>query len=255
MPPRRLVLLGASNLTRAISTVVETGWLRWGRPLDVLAALGHGRSYGMTSTVLGRTLPGIVQCGLWRDLESRSPAPAAALVTDIGNDLLYGAPVERIVQWVAWCLEALARAGAVVVMTRLPLANLEGLPEWRFRLLRSVLFPRCRLARETLTRRARQLDERLGRLAEEQGVTLVGTWPAWYGFDPIHIKLRHWRAAWAQIVCAGSEAEAPRRAAGSLARWLYLRTRLPEQHWLLGIERRRAQPSGRLRDGTTISLY
>jgi len=85
VPARRVVLLGASNLTRGISTAVETARLQWGRPLDVMAALGHGRSYGLASRLLCRTLPSIVECGLWPALAARPPAPTAALVTDVGN--------------------------------------------------------------------------------------------------------------------------------------------------------------------------
>ena len=37
-PTRRVILLGASNLTRAISIVVETAQLLLGEPLDATAA-------------------------------------------------------------------------------------------------------------------------------------------------------------------------------------------------------------------------
>ena len=88
---RRVVLLGASNLTRGLSTAVEASRLRWGRPLEMLIAAGHGRSYGLTSRVLARTLPSILACGLWDELAQRATMPTAALITDIGSDLLYGA--------------------------------------------------------------------------------------------------------------------------------------------------------------------
>jgi hypothetical protein len=71
-------MLGASNLAIHLPTVVETAARLWGRPLDLLAAIGHGRSYGMTSRVMGRVLPGILQCGLWDDLARRPPAETAA---------------------------------------------------------------------------------------------------------------------------------------------------------------------------------
>src|SRR3990172_7889601 len=102
---RRVILLGASNLTRAISTVVETAWLGIGGPLEILAALGHGRSYGMNSSVLGRVLPGIVPCGLWPALALLPQAPTFALVTDIGNDLGYGVSAGQIMHWVETCLD------------------------------------------------------------------------------------------------------------------------------------------------------
>ena len=38
LPPRRVVVLGASNVTRSLSTIVETACRLWGRPLDMLLA-------------------------------------------------------------------------------------------------------------------------------------------------------------------------------------------------------------------------
>ncbi|MEX0819484.1 MAG: hypothetical protein WD070_07815, partial [Pirellulaceae bacterium] len=90
-PNRRVVLLGASNIARSPAIVFDSARSAWGSPLDIVAATGHGRSYGMTSCVLGRTLPGILQCGLWEALATRPLVPTAALLTDIGNDILYGA--------------------------------------------------------------------------------------------------------------------------------------------------------------------
>ena len=135
-PVRRVVLLGASNLTRAFPVVMETACAVLGRPLEVLAALGHGRSYGIPSTVMGRTMRGIHVCGLWDALRTRPPVPTAALVTDVGNDILYGVPVPTIAGWIDDCLERLQASGTKISMTLLPLRNLDLLPEWRFRFFR-----------------------------------------------------------------------------------------------------------------------
>ena len=60
----RAVALGASNLTRGFRTVVSAARAAWGPEVQVLAALGHGRSYGAPSRVPFRTLPGILESGL-----------------------------------------------------------------------------------------------------------------------------------------------------------------------------------------------
>jgi hypothetical protein len=254
--PRRVVLLGASNLTRGISTVVETAQAVWGSPLEVLAALGHGRSYGLRSRVLGRELPGITSCGLWGDLAARGPAETAALVTDIGNDLLYGASVPTILGWVAESLDRLMPLGARTVMTLLPLASVETLSQWRFKIARTCAFPKSRAQFDEILHQARELNAGLARLAAERNVRIVEQRGAWYGFDAIHIRLRHRRAAWSEILAPWSDApSAAPTARGSLTRWLYLRSLPPLERRLFGRARRAAQPSGRLRDGTTIALY
>src|SRR5947207_14876376 len=86
----RVVALGASNLTRGLRIVVSTARQTWGPDIEIFGALGHGRSYGADSRVFVRRLPGILQSGLWRDLAARPPVPTRALVTDVGNDILYG---------------------------------------------------------------------------------------------------------------------------------------------------------------------
>jgi hypothetical protein len=248
------VLLGASNLTRGLSTVIETSRLRWGSPRDVLAAIGRGRSFGI-SHLLGRTLPGILDCELWSALAQRPSVPTHALVTDIGNDLLYEAPVERIVDWVRTCLDRLLAAGARTVMTRLPLANIERLTPRRYRWLRAILVPRCSLSFAEVIERAVAIDEHLCRLAREREITLVEHRSQWYGFDPIHIRKRWSSRAWLEIMAAGANMDDHPRARASAVRWIYLQSRAPRQRWLFGLEQRRAQPCGRLRDGTTVSLY
>ena len=144
-PSRRVVLLGASNVARSMSTVIETAELVWGRPLDVLAACGHGRSYGRTSCVFGRSLPGILECGLWDELSRRPALPTAALVTDIGNDILYGAGVDQIAAWVEQCLTRLRGVCERIVVTELPLARIASVTPRQYDLFRALLFPGSRV--------------------------------------------------------------------------------------------------------------
>jgi hypothetical protein len=206
--------------------------------------------------MLGRGLPGIAECGLWPALRRRPSAPTAALVTDIGNDLLYDAPIAEIAGWVEWCLDQLHEAGARVVMTRLPLTSLETLSRAKFLFLRTIFFPGSRLGLATVRERALDLDRRLEELAGGRGVQLVSHDPGWYGFDPIHIKMRHWARAWRDVLARwqnGGPVAEP--APPSLSRWLYLRMLAPELRWFFGREFRQAQPAGRLADGTAVSFY
>src|SRR5512138_3067042 len=117
-----LVALGASNLTRGFATVVNAARRAWGEPLEIFAALGHGRAYGMRSSFLFRSLPAICDCGLWRQLEAQPRGRIRALVTDIGNDVLYGAAPEALLLWVEDCVARLRSLGSEVAILGLPLA-------------------------------------------------------------------------------------------------------------------------------------
>ena len=255
LPTPRVVLLGASNLVRGISTIVETAWHTWGRPLEVFVAAGHGRSYGARSRVFVRALPGIVQCGLWLALSRRPPARTAALVTDIGNDLLYDVPVQQISEWVEICLAQLRAQQARVALTLLPLHNLATLSPARFHFFRKLFFPRCSLSLATLRQRAVELQQRVQELGNAYQAAVIEPRAGWYGIDPIHVQLRHWSAAWGEILGAWSvDLRAP-AAQGSLRRWLRLRSLAPQQRWVLGQQQHCTQPAARWPDGTTIWMY
>lgn len=255
LPSRRAVLLGASNIVRSLPIVVDAARNAWGSPLDILAATGHGRSYGMESRVLGRTLPGILQCGLWEALQSRPQAPTAALVTDIGNDILYGASANQIARWVEKCLGRLDPITDQIVVARLPTASLERLGTSRFLLMRTIFFPKSRLTLQGALDTSMELNERLAELAANRGIETCEPVKEWYGLDPIHVRHRYKPAAWQQFFAGWCGDELPDEADHSFVRWLQLRGLRPQQRRWFGVQQRRAQPSKRLNDGSLLSFY
>jgi len=259
----RLVLLGASTLARDFPTVLaaarETLAPAVGHgPLEVFTACGHGRSYGTWSRlVLVRGLPGIAGCGLWDALAARSEhSRTYALVTDIGNDVGYGAQPAEIAGWVETCLERLAALGARTAMTLLPLASLQRLSRWKLQLLRRLLYPTHRTTYEQIRDRTAELQQRLRDLAGRYGVPALEPDPEWFGPDRIHFRHgsreRAWRrmlALWDGAPGSAGAAVAPRPS--RLSWW-----RMTPERWsLAGVRLGRAQPAGRLEEGTSIWLY
>lgn len=255
VPGRRAVLLGASNLVRGLATVIGEARAAWGSPLDLLVAIGYGRSYGMESRVLARSLPGIITCDLWEALAERSPLPTAVLVTDVGNDLLYGATPDLVALWLERCLSRLRGLSEHMVMTELPMASLERTGPWRYRVMRAILFPSSKLGYREALHRARVLNRHVRQLARRYEARLITPCPLWYGIDPIHIRRRHCREAWRDVF---SHWGVPRQSA---SRCLRLRERImlwrarPQQRWLFGVEQLQSQPAAVFADGTRLSLY
>ena len=212
------VLLGASNLTVGFAHV--TGWLRRhvGGPFDVFACLGHGRSYGKTSRVIVRELPGIATCGLWHALDAYPAHLTAALLMDVGNDLFYGVEPAVLAEWVDLCARRLIDRGCRVAMAELPVENLGRVSRLRFDLVRTLVMPSCKLTFDRFSERALEARQLLGQLAERRGITLVRQPPEWYGWDRIHFARRARAAAWntllqAMFVPATLEAARRRRRA------------------------------------------
>jgi hypothetical protein len=245
----RVVALGASNLTRGFQTVVSSARVAWGPGVEVVAALGHGRSYGADSRFLVRRLPGILASGLWRNLETAAPLPTRALVTDVGNDILYGFPVEQIVGWVDEALLRLQRYTGDIVLTDLPMASARRLSRAKFRAFTAVVVPACRLSLDQVLERAERVNAGLAALGAQRGVRLFRLDPSWYGFDPIHIRPALWRTAWSGIL--GVERAGERSATESLR--LYLMR--PERQWLFGAWRETPQAGVGLPAGGRVWLY
>lgn len=253
----RVIVLGASNVERGISTIVSVARNALAGPIEFVFACGHGRSFGIESSVLGRRLPGIAPCELWPALGAFPALPTVAVLTDVGNDLLYGAPVERISAWVGDCLRRLNDIGARIVIAGLPLESLERLPRWRFMLLSRVLFPMHAARFESVRSDALRLDAALRAQAEQCGAAWIAPPAEWYGFDPIHIRRSVSWAAWEKIFSAAvtdsnARVGAPRSA---LRQWLYLKRLRPLRRRWWGIEQFRSQPAGALADGSRVWLY
>ena len=245
----RVVALGASNLTRGFQTVVSTARSTWGADVQIVAALGHGRSYGADSSFVVRRLPAILQSGIWRQLESTPVVPTRVLVTDIGNDIVYGFASDQILAWIDEALTRLARVSHDVVLTDLPIDNIRQLSPRRFRAVRSIFFPSCRLSFEEVVTRAEQVNAGLAGLAAAHRARFVHLNPSWYGIDPIHIRPALKRTAWQGILGACC---AIQRSPTETLRLYAMR---PERQWLLGREQRTIQAGVQLPGGGRVWLY
>jgi len=171
LPKNRIILLGASNLTLSLRLVTHLMQQRFGRPSEILAAVGHGRAYGSANQVLSRGLPGIVASGLWSQLATAEPCSTVALLTDIGNDILFGSAPEQILRQVEWCVEQLQKQSAQVVVTNLPMASIEDLSERRYTFYRNIFYPFCRLPRNETVSRVRAVYQGLIDLASRRNFT------------------------------------------------------------------------------------
>ena len=248
----RVVALGASNLTRGFHTVVSTARTVWGPQVQVLAALGHGRSYGTRSLFMFRSLPGILESGIWRELESHPEVRTRALVTDVGNDILYSFSSARILEWVEEAIVRLQRYTKEIVLTDLPLESIRRLSRTKFLAFRSILVPSCRLSLVQVLQTSEKVNDGLAALATAHGIRFFRLNPAWYGFDPIHIRPMVWRTAWQEIL--GCD-DAGTVDGSSWSEGLKLYLLPPERRRVFGFERFNDQSGVALPLGARVWLY
>lgn len=253
---RRTIILGASNVSRSISTVMSLVEDVWPVPQDIMIAAGHGRSYGARCWVIGRSLPAIRRCQLWEDLANRTALPTCALLTDIGNDVLYGANPETIARWVEDCLQKLSAINADIAITALPIERLRLLAPMKFYAFRSLLFPSSKLTFETGQRYAEELNERIVELAKKFNASLRPQSVSWYGWDPIHLKPSVWPNAWSSHFGNWRKSVSDNTCHSSKIRWwLYFSTRIPHERAYFGFPQGRLQPQARTLLGSRVSFY
>jgi hypothetical protein len=254
----RIILLGASNITLSFPRLWHGLRRAFDEPLELFAAHGHGRSFGLWTRIGPRELPGILDCRVWDDLTKSEPAdePPRALVTDIGNDILYGVEPDQIAEWVAVCLQRLTEFNARVVLTQLPVANTADLGEVCFGFFRRLFFPGCPLGLGDVVARATRLNQRVIELGQRFGVATPAPRREWYGLDPIHPLRRHRAAAWRELLAAWFDDSQPVNfpAVGPTQSARLWRQRPCERRWF-GREQTAVQPTLREADGSTLWLY
>lgn len=251
----RLVAIGASNLSLGLSTAIDLLRAHHGTDVEVFVAAGYGRSYGASSDIPFRRLPSILESELWSGLSLAGEGPLRALVTDVGNDILYGHGEDVIVAWVREAVERLLDRTDDITLTGLPLASIERLSSPEFLFFRTLFFAGCRLSRENVVAAARIIDERLRRLATDRKIRFVEPDASWYSLDPIHVRPRCWRAAWSSYLGLPASSEGG-AAPLSPVQWTRIQTIPPAKRWLFGLEQRRPQSQGvALPRGGVLRLY
>jgi len=142
-----------------------------------------------SSAVLFRTLPGIVNCGLWENLPTTEGEAPLVLVTDLGNDIAFMRSPDTILESVKECIRRIQdwRSDARIVMTGLPLCSLKSLSPSRFLIARSVMFPRCHMSLDEIRSRAEALDQAAFQFAQQHNIPWIIPQAEWYRLDPIHV--------------------------------------------------------------------
>ena len=251
---RAVVVLGASNVSRGLARLVASMRGRVAAPADLFVAAGHGRAYGVSSRVGLRRLPSVLASGLWRALDRERVEQPLALITDVGNELLYGLGVAAVARGVREAAARLADRGARITITGLPLASIGRVGPVHYRLLRTLYVPGCLLSLAEIKDASRWLDEELRAIAADTGAVFLEQPGDWYGLDAIHVKRSRLGDLWATVADAWELPNASGQPRVSLAEWATLGSRAAEVRSVARVMRLTRQPVVE-RDGVRVWMY
>lgn len=199
IPQVLCILLGASNLSRAHFGLVK--YLEQNlhpRSVRFLSALGSGRGYSVEGGLMNIVYPPIKSCGVFDAAREVEVNRVIALITDVGNDIMYGIPVEKIIADLTELFEKLHNLKADILVTLIPHHLEIGLDDFYFRCLRAIFYPGCRVAQNTATAAVREINRFLKASASDHIKLITGLNP-YYGMDMIHFSTFQMHRAWTQV--------------------------------------------------------
>lgn len=211
IPTHNLILLGASNLHRGFAQMIRAARRHWHGPLQVFAAKGHGRSYGLSSYGMGWYLPGIRVCGLYDAIQKHRTGPLRALVGDVGNDLLYGVSAGTVLGWVEEAFDRLLALGAKTVFLPMPIHCIRRLSENQYLFFRHFFYPRCLISHARMRQKCEDLNAGTLSAARKRGLIVLEHEERWYGWDPVHIARWKYEWVWAEALARLDPSARPAR--------------------------------------------
>jgi len=223
--PVLLILLGASNLARGVYALAEH--IKAGlhpRPVEVMIAVGPGRAYQASGGLFNVVYPPIQSSPLFKAAREKSETGyrLLALVTDLGNDIMYGVPVEELIETVQQMFVRLQAMNAEIFVTTLPVAFERRAGAIRFKILRTLLFPGSRVSYEEATAAVIEVNRFL-RESAHGSVHRIPGMDSYLGLDGIHYSLFSAHRAWTHVARAMLEFTGM-ESAGGISRTLWIKS-------------------------------
>jgi len=251
---KRVAIFGASNVALGFDTICRLLATSEPQPVQLAAACGHGRAYGRQTRVGPRSLSSLSECGLWTTLEAppQSDTETTAVLTDIGNDALYGDTFDGMLDRIDRCIVRLQPHVDRIVVTQMPVESIRGLSYVGYHMVSRFFFPA--VTPRPYERVFDELSSAAAKLADivaKRDAILVEQQAEWYGFDPIHIRSDMRETAWRTFLQLPTlEETAGRNGSVSLPYW----RRRPERMRVFGFDLDTPQPLARS-EHLEVSLY
>lgn len=266
-PAAIVAVLGASNVTLALPQILGVlhRRLAGSGPTDYFIAHGPGRSYGMTAGLPGVEFAALNTCGLYEALEARwrstGQPPVYVMLTDVGNDVMYGVTARGIAAWVREIVERFLSLDARVVITSVPVESVLRLPAWKYGLVRPLLYPSYPMLRRDVFTRIVQVQHALEDLSRSMKLDVLPTRREWYSIDGIHVARRrreHVFQIWGDTLLGGEDGSTS-TARDSDARLSISSVRLrlcrPAVLFIAGCRLTKGQQGVEVAEGARLYLY
>ena len=195
------LLLGASNLARGYSMLTQH-LSECREKTEFLNALGPGRGFCARGGMFNLTYSPILASRVIESAEKKSKHAfrTAVLITDIGNDLMYGVSAETLIASLNAVIDRMHKWNANIFLTSIHVNLKKDVGPITFFLLRFLFYPGSKVTFEKVnlfvTKVNRYLEEK-ARINER--VHLITGMETFAGLDKIHFSILKAHSAWSKV--------------------------------------------------------
>jgi len=195
------IFLGASNLARSLYGLKRCiTRCVFPRPVSFLHAMGPGRGYISQGGIFNAIYPPILYCDILKAAynKRKKNQQVIVLITDIGNDIMYGVSSEEIIEGLNLLFNRLNELEAKVFITSIPIDLKKDVSAFYFRILRCIFFPKSYVEQNQASEAIQTINDFIFQ-AFDKNITVINEMKKYCGIDKIHYSLFKSRAAWSHI--------------------------------------------------------
>jgi hypothetical protein len=199
--PVIFILLGASNLARSfhgLKCCIERCILP--RTAIFLHAMGPGRGYVSRGGILNAAYSPIINSGIFKAARSKKikKQKVVALITDIGNDIMYNVSLDKIIDSLQHIFNVLDEIGANIVITSIPVDLENDISEFHFQILRKIYFPKSSVKYSQASNNIKAINQFILKTSKQK-ITVMHDMKRFSGIDKIHHSIFKSPLAWSHI--------------------------------------------------------
>jgi hypothetical protein len=195
------VFLGASNLARSLDGLklcIKRCLLP--RAASFIHAMGPGRGYVSRGGILNAVYSPILDSGIFEAIRRKrmKSQQVVALITDIGNDIMYDASPEKIIAGLQYMYNLLDAFETNIFITSIPVDLENDIRELYFHILRKVYFPKSPVTYSQASNNIKAINQFILQ-SSNQRISVIDDMKPFYGIDKIHYSILKSQMAWSHI--------------------------------------------------------
>ena len=195
------VLLGASNLARGYCALTQHISKNIS-DAEFVSALGPGRGYCTQGGFLNFSYSPIGECQIMEQAKvyNERGFRMTVLLTDIGNDIMYGVPEQVLIQCIDTLIEKSLQLNAEVFVTSIHVNVCKDMGGISFELLKAIFYPNSLVTINKADSIVNKVNHYLKeKSSQNEHVHLISGLGRFCGLDKIHYSLFKSHIVWSRI--------------------------------------------------------